>query len=173
MISDKNSTSKTKKTQEPRSRKEGYNESSASDSEIIGQPPLVPDGRYLVKFIGWATVVMFGKAGKLAMEFQICDGSHLGVKLVRWHNVKPLGKVGKNGRFRTGWGSDLTREYIKLIGSVSRTDRMALTKLTPLLIEAEVVTVASSRRQEALPAALQYSVIRRLIRVEAGRAESF
>jgi hypothetical protein len=139
--------------------------------EIEHVPALVPPGRYSVRFLHWSTHMMFGRQGKLAMHFAIMDqGEHFGVRLIRWYNCRVKGIVGRNGRFSVGWGSDLAREYGRLVGMASRADRIALTKYSPLLLVAEVETVETTRLQERLPVEMQYSVIRRLIAIEAGKA---
>jgi hypothetical protein len=143
---------------------------ASSDGEIELVPSLVPQGRYRVKFSHWSTGIMFGRQGKLALHFTICDqGDYFGNPVVRYYNVRIKGKTGRNGRFSAGWGSDLLREYVSLVGMATRNDRIALSKYAPLLLVAEVGTVDTSRAQEKLQPALHYSVIRKLVAVEAGR----
>jgi hypothetical protein len=138
--------------------------------EIENIPPLVREGIYTVKFMHWWTGILFGRRPKLAIVFRICDqGDYFGIELRRWYNVKPKGKLGRNGEFKAGWSSDLVREYANLVGMPRRNDRIALTRYTGLLINAEVKTVRETREQQALPEALQYSVIKRLVSIEAGK----
>lgn len=140
------------------------------DGEIEHVPALVPRGTYRVRFLYWSTHLMFGKQGKLAMHFAIMDlGEFFGVELVRWHNCRVKGATGRYGRFAVGWGSDLVREFARIVGMPMRPDRIALTRYEPLLLVAEVETVEMTRMQEKLPASLRYSVIRRLVGVEAGK----
>ena len=82
-------------------------------------------------------------------------------KLVRWYNVKALtGKPRSRGRFKVAWGQDLAREYLPLVSGSPRKDGIALSKLKPLLLDAEIETVTCDRRQRALDPVLHYSVIR-------------
>ena len=144
---------------------------STTEGEVEDVPALIPPGEYLVKFSHWHTCLLFGKQGKLALVFTVCDlGEYLGTKLFRWYNVRLRGKSGHNGKFSTGWGSDLLHEYVRLVGMATRRDRIALTRYTGLLIRAKVETVTTSRTQGILPDALHYSVIRKLLSIEAGKA---
>jgi len=97
-------------------------------------------------------------------------GEHFGVELQRWYNVDlpRHQRTGRNGPFKAGWSSDLVREYVSLIGLVKRNDRIALSKYADVIVNAEVETVSSTSKQEELPAALHYSVVRKLLSVEAG-----
>lgn len=143
----------------------------AAEGEVEHVPALVTAGEYLVKFSHWHTCLLFGKQGKLAIVFTVCDlGAHFGTRLLRWYNVRLRGKSGHNGKFSTGWGSDLLHEYVRLVGMTTRCDRIALTRYSGLLIRAKVETVTTSRTQGILPDALHYSVIRKLLSIEAGKA---
>ena len=57
-------------------------------------------------------------------------------------------------------GQDLAREYLPLVSGSPRRDGIALSKLKPLLLDAEIETVTCDRRQRALDPVLHYSVIR-------------
>jgi hypothetical protein len=140
--------------------------------EVECVPPLIPPGTYRLRFSHWWTGILFGKAHKLAVSFKVMDfGEHFDAELRRWYNVQiPQGRrTGRNGVFKAGWGSDLMREYASLIGMVKRNDRIALTHYANKVILGEVVTVKTAHDQEELPEALQYSVVRRLLSVEAGQ----
>jgi hypothetical protein len=131
-------------------------------------PPLVPAGRYSVRFIGWFTSSMFNR-GKLTMRFTICDqGPYFEMELRRYFNVKTRGKQGPNGLFNVSWSSNLLREFMAVTNAPERSDRIPLSKLKPLLLIAEVETVTKSREQEDLHVTAQYSVVRQLLRAEAG-----
>lgn len=115
--------------------------------------------------------MMFGRQGKLALHFAIVDmGDYFGVPLERWYNCRIKGTTGRNGRFSVGWASDLVREYAALVGMPARNDRIALMRYEPLVLTAEVETVETTRAQEKLPVELHYSVIRKLVAVEIGKA---
>jgi hypothetical protein len=139
--------------------------------QIEHVPALVPAGRYVLRVMYWSTFLMFGKQGKLALSFAIMDqGKHFGIEVVRWHNCRLKGQTGKYGRFAVGWGSDLLREYVTLVGMPNRADRIALSRYESMLLAADVETVTKTRTQEVLPPALRYSVIRKLVAVELGKA---
>ena len=143
---------------------------SAAEGEIEHVPALVPPGAYRVRFSHWWTALMFGKQGKLALVFKVCDiGPHFEAEIPRWYNVKLRGKAGRNGGFKVGWRSALLADYVKLIGLPNRNDRIALTRYSDLLLAVEVETVSQGSKQEALPKSLHYSVIRELTAIEAGR----
>ena len=143
---------------------------SDAEGEIEQIPALVPPGVYRVMFSHWWTGVLFGRSQKLALVFKIADfGDHFETEVRRWYNVKLRGRSGRNGRFSTGWGSDLLREYATIVGKRKRRDRIALTAYGEMIVLAEIATVDSNRLQEKLPEELHYSVIRRLIRAEEGK----
>lgn len=139
------------------------------EGEIEGDGyALVPPGEYRLRFDTWTTIIMWGRAPKLALKFKILDfGEHFETTLYRWYNVKRLvGKPGKQGRYKIGLTSDLYRDYASLLGAPLRPDRIALTKLKPLVIVGAVETVSKDRSQTTLHQACQYSVIRELVRTE-------
>jgi hypothetical protein len=137
-----------------------------------GSRVFVPPGIYHVAFVDWSTCVLFGKARKLALTFRIVDpGESFGKQVNRWYNTARLiGRPGPHGRFKATKGSDFIADYVRLVGMPSRTDRASLTKLMPLLIKAEVSTVTTNQVQKEIAEPLRYSVVRRLISVEAGRS---
>lgn len=143
-----------------------------AEGEIDYIPALVPPGIYSLKFTHWWTGIMFGRSQKLALCFKTVDfGENFDTEVRRWYNVKVRGRTGRNGQFSAGWGSDLLREYVAIIGTRKRNDRIALNAYSGLIVRAEVGTVNSTRTQEKLPIDLQYSVIRKLVGVEAGRKQ--
>ena len=146
----------------------------SSDFEIDeGTRVFVPPGIYNVAFVTWWTGLMFGKAKKLGLTFQITDfGEHFGQRVMRWYNIKRfIGHTGACGRFKAMKGSDFIADYVRLIGMPTRTDRASLTKYEKILIKAEIVTVQSNFVQADIAEQLKYSVIRSLISVEAGNSE--
>jgi hypothetical protein len=135
---------------------------------------IVPPGIYRVAFKHWFTAAMFGRAKKLALVFRIVDyGQHFDVELRRWYNIQRfIGPPGRNGGFKAGACSDLVREFAALCGFMGRRDRIPLSTYSKLVLVAEVGTVTSDSRQRELAAGAQYSVIQRLVRVEAGVARA-
>ncbi|MBK9669402.1 MAG: hypothetical protein IPO74_05460 [Thermomonas sp.] len=133
------------------------------DGALVGdRPVLMPPGTYRVRFDDWDTVNYFNRQPKVVCRFTVCtEGKWFGAKLVRWYNVKALtGKPRSRGRFKVAWGQDLAREYLPLVSGSPRKDGIALSKLKPLLLDAEIETVTCDRRQRALDPVLHYSVIR-------------
>jgi hypothetical protein len=141
--------------------------------EFFGErPPLLEPGRYNLKFEYWETARLFARQPKVTFWFSIADfGPSFGIKVARYYNVKDLkDKPGKFGRFVLTWGCDLVREYAALVPLPVRIDRMNPDCLAALLITAEIETVTKDRRQRDLPPSLHYSVVRRLLHVDAGHA---
>ena len=141
------------------------------DFEIVGEfQALLPPGNYQACFVSWWTGIMFARAPKLALTFKIVTpGDYFGKLVSRWYNAKELiGKHGKSGRFRVGHRSDFLDDYVRLVGMPSRTDRVSLNALRSLVLLVSVQTVETNRRQRTIAEPLRYSVIRELIRIEAG-----
>jgi len=136
---------------------------------VEGIRPLVPDGAYQLAYIDHRTM-LFRKAAKVVIRFRVVDqGPYFGMVLERFYNADRLiGKVGKNGRFKIGPSTDLYREFCSVAaGRVTRLDRLPLTAMKNWIIRAEVHTVGQSWRQEEIPEGAKYSVIRKLLGVEA------
>ena len=146
----------------------------SADFEIEeGTRVFVPPGTYNVAFVSWWTGLMFGKAKKLGLIFKITDfGEHFGKQVMRWYNIRRfIGHTGKHGRFQAMKGSDFIRDYVRLFGMPTRTDRASLTKYERILIKAQIVTVNLNSSQSDILEPLQYSVIRQLNAIEAGTAD--
>lgn len=139
-----------------------------NEGAISGFQPLIPPGEYKLMFETWATVLLFGRSPKVVLTFKVIDfGEHFETRLKRWYNARKLtGKIGKHGQFSAGFSSDLVREYGRLIGLPSRTDRIALSRYNGHVVTGLVGTVNKDRTQKPLPAGLEYSVIQALLRVE-------
>ena len=136
-----------------------------ADGTLVGDAPiLLPPGVYRLRFDDWETVNYFNRQPKVACRFTVCtEGEWFGTSLPRWYNVKALvGRPRARGRFKVAWGQDLAREYLSLVGTASRKDGIALSKLKPLLLEGVVETVTTDRKQRALHHVLHYSVIRQI-----------
>lgn len=143
----------------------------AAAGELSGdKPALIPPGEYQLRFTHWQTAILWGRSHKVILHCIVCDlGPHFGVKLRRFYNVeKIIGRPCKDGRFKVGWNHDLVREYAQLLPMPHRLDRLNLERLESLLIVGRVETTTTTARQKRLPDALHYSVVRELLRVEAG-----
>lgn len=137
--------------------KDGY-------GEIDGDLVLVVPGWYELRFDTWHTVNYLARQPKVVLRFRICSqGPFFGVPLSRWYNVKSLkGGPRKRGGFRVGRSCDLLRDFASLFVDQERFDRVALSKLKPLLVRGEAVTVVQDRRQQVLSPGVRYSTLRTL-----------
>lgn len=142
-----------------------------ASGELSGEKPaLVPPGEYQLRLTHWETGIVWGRSQKVILHFLVCDvGIHFGTKLARYYNVeKIVGKPGRFGRFKVRWRHDLVRDYCTLFPTPQRLDRIDLDRLAHTILAARVETVTTTARQKTLPPALQYSVVRELLRIEAG-----
>ncbi|WP_405229566.1 hypothetical protein [Lentisalinibacter sediminis] len=135
--------------------------------------PLLPEGFYNVKFVGYRTAKYggFGDSGKVRFEFEIVEfGPYFGTRLYRWYNANLTGRPKKNGSFKVGRNSDLYRELTRVLNRrLGRRDRLPVSLLRRLVISAKVVTVKNDGRQREIPPVAQYSKIAELlVAVEGG-----
>ena len=142
----------------------------SGDGEIEGElPALIPPGKYQLRLTHWTTYKFMGKAPKLALCFSVIQqGQYFEALLKRHYNVVRLvGKEGRSGRFKASPGGDLVRDYARLLQLPSRFDRFDLQQLKSHVILGLVDTVTTTARQKALAPAVQYSVVRELLNLEA------
>lgn len=134
------------------------------------RPALIPPGEYRLRLTHWQTAILWGRSHKVVLHFTVCDiGPHFGAKISRYYNVeKVVGNPSRNGRFKLRWNHDLVREYAMLLPMPQRLDRLYLERLKSLLIVGRVATTSTNARQKRIPDALQYSVVRELLRIEIG-----
>lgn len=146
------------------------------DGVIVGDAaPLVPAGEYVGQFTHSETAVLFKTkrfpgAPKLFLHFRLVEiGPHNGTVLYRPYNVAALiGTPGRGGRFRASRRSDLVHELAIVYGRAFRPDRINLQPLSRVLVRLLVRVVERDREQREIPEPLRYSVIQRLIGLEAG-----
>lgn len=139
-----------------------------SGAIVIDDAPLIPPGKYLVRYLRHETAVMF-TSPKVFLHFRIVDGPYSGIPLYAAFRVRGLrGRPRKNGQFALGRSSELFRQYVRLTGTRARPDRIALSHLANCVVRVSVRTVERDFRQRALPEACQYSVISDLLTIEAG-----
>lgn len=143
----------------------------ASDAgEVTNEmPALLPERDYQLRLDHWRTSKLFGRANKLALWFKVMDyGDTFETLVPRYYNVARLvGKPGRGGRFKASAGGDLVRDYARLLALPYRFDRLNLSALKDYIIVGQVGTVAFTAKQEALAPACQYSVVRKLHRIES------
>lgn len=144
------------------------NDSTAGGAEVapfrgsIDRPPLIPPGEYEAAFLGFETRMMFRKATKIILWFQIVEpGRAFGAKLARYYNAKRLrNKQGKHGAFEVGFKSEFLREYALVFNAVPpRLDRIPMTCWENKMVRVKVITVYKDGKQRSIPEPLQYSVI--------------
>jgi hypothetical protein len=128
--------------------------------EVEGHKPLIPEGKYLARYLGHETAVLFAKAHKVALSFEICEGPHSGTRLTRYFRVKQVvGKAGRGGRFKLAAGGDLYRTLARVLDVRTRPDRISLRPLQTILLQIGVRTVSKDRDNLPLAEGVQYSVI--------------
>jgi hypothetical protein len=128
--------------------------------EVEGHKPLVPPGTYKARFIGHATAMMFARAKKVCLEFEICEGPFMGVRLHRYFRAAALlGKTGRKGKFKLRAGGDLYRMMARLQDVRSRPDRISFSFLRSMLLDIKVRTVTHDRNGRELAPGTEYSTI--------------
>jgi hypothetical protein len=132
--------------------------------------PLIEAGEYQLAFVSHRTLMLFGKAPKVALRFRVVTlGKAHGVMLDRFYNVqKIIGAPRKGGGFQPSRHGDFLTEYMSLFPlRVKRLDRLTLAPFRNVVITGKVGTVTNNAKQKALPEPLQYSVIQELIKTGA------
>ena len=152
----------------------GFREQSDDDygeiKVVVDNAPLVAPGTYRLAFVNRRTALIYGRAHKVALRFQIIDqGAFYGVQLDRWYNCKRLiGKPRKNGNFQVGRHSDFLREFLTLFpDAVKRLDRISFKPYRCNVITGRIETVTHNAKQQPLPELMQYSIIRELLETGA------
>ena len=123
---------------------------------------LVPDGWYQAKFTGHDTAVLFGRACKIFLKFEVVENAdgYNGIRLVRPYRIRRIvGKPGPNGKFVLSAGGDLYRTVVRLLDAKARCDRISLRPLKHLLFRIRTRTVDHDRNGTELPEAARYSVV--------------
>lgn len=132
-------------------------------------PLLVTPGSYDLRFDYYETSILFGKAAKLTLWFTVIEVGHEQFgqgRLPRYFNiVKPIGRRGRDGRFKVGPKSDFIREYARLFGAPARLDRIPMSEFERHIIRGKVRTVMHGSDQRPIPEGLRYSVIDELVEV--------
>lgn len=141
----------------------------ASNDGEVELPALIPAGEYQLRLTHWTTYTLYGRSPKLSLWFTvITQGNCFGTVLARHYNVlRLIGKAGRGGRFKAPAGGDLVRDYARLLALPGRFDRLNLEQLKRHVVVGNVGTVTTTARQKSLAPAVQYSVVRELLRLEA------
>lgn len=132
--------------------------------------PLVPSGTYSAAYLHYETGKAFN-VPRVYLHFKIVDlGPHCGVILYRAYRAKSIsGKRPKGGAFKAPRNGDYVREMAAILNLRGRVDRIPPSMLRGFVVRIEVEEVVLDYRQRQLAPALRYSVVRRLICIEAGK----
>jgi hypothetical protein len=131
--------------------------------EVEGHKPLIPDGPYLAKYVGHDTALLFARAPKVFLHFEILDGEHARTRLVRPYRALRLkGKAGPGGKFVLSAGGDLYRTLVRLLDVRTRPDRISVRDLRSGLFRIHARTVDRDRDGNNLAQGARYSVIGRI-----------
>jgi hypothetical protein len=136
--------------------------------ERYGDLTRIPPGRYLLKCHDWTSATCF-KQPKLILHFRVADmGDCFGAPLERFYNIHPLTSVaGKRTRFKVGRSSDLLRELALVTTKpLNRLDRLPVSEFTKFILVAEIEDVTTGYRQQPIPDAARYSVVRKIVGIE-------
>lgn len=137
---------------------------------IARELPLIEPGRYLLSFIRYETCRQF-KGSKVTLWFKVVSpGPEFGAEVARHYNATWVAGAGrrKGGRFKFGPCSAFFREYCAVFLRPVRRDRVSMDRFRNAVILGEIGTVTSGHDQTEIPEAARYSVVRRLIALEAG-----
>lgn len=139
------------------------------DGQLDGAPPLMPEGEYTASYIRHETAYIY-KSPKVFVHFRIHGGDHDGQTVYRAYRVKELRdkRPRKNGSFKLRHSQELYRQLVMLSGQQERPDRVSLRRLKGCMLRISVRTVTHDSRQRNLPDVLRYSVVDRIIALEAG-----
>lgn len=138
------------------------------DGKLVDAPPLLPAGVYQAYYLRHETAYMF-KSPKVFVHFKIFDDEYTGIRLYRAYRVKELkGKPRRGGGFKLRHTHELYRQFTTLTQVRERPDRVSLQRLRNCIIKLSVRTVTKDARQRDLIPALQYSVVDRMLSVDAG-----
>ena len=140
----------------------GVDDGIDDEMAVEGHIALVPDGVYQAKYLGHDTAIMFARAPKVFLKFEIVGESseYDGVCLIRPYRVRRLiGRPGPSGKFVASAGGDFYRALAKLLDTRARPDRISLRPLRQMLFRVRTRTVDRDRNGTRLAAAVRYSVI--------------
>ena len=131
--------------------------------------PLIPSGKYSVTFLHHELGMAF-KVPRLFLHFRVVTpGDYFGETVYRAFRVRSATiKKRKGGAFKVSRNSDYVREMVTLLNLRGRLDRISPLILRDKVLQAEIGEVTRDHKQREIPSALQYSVVRKLICVEAG-----
>ena len=131
--------------------------------------PLIPSGKYSVTFLHHELGTAFN-VPRVYLHFRIVmPEKYAGIVAYRAYRVrKDSNKKRKRGAFKVSRNSEYVREMVNVLKLRGRLDRISPLILRGKLLQVQIDEVTRDWKQREIPPALRYSIIRRLIRIEAG-----
>ena len=107
-----------------------------------------------------------GRQPKIVLQFRISTpGEFFDLVIPGYYNVsKLIGKPRSDGRFKANKKSNLVRDFARVFPdyTFTRFDRMPMSKLFGIVLEANVKTVLHGFDQRKIPESVQYSIVKQL-----------
>lgn len=154
-------------TDAPREWTDNYPEDSHRPEYEELPDPLVPEGRYRVKFVECVTrQTMYGP--KVYLRFVVISPEEFaGTCLWRYYNAKRLtSPEGPGGGFALSLKGDGYRELTRLLNALLRADRIPMSHLKLIEFTAEVRTIARDGKGNEPHEFTRYSKIKLLHRID-------
>ena len=138
--------------------------SSSDDKDCISvedHKPLIPPGKYSARYTGHRTHIMFARAHKVILEFEVCEGPYARNRIPHYGRAKRVAQpTGSGGKFTLSAGGDLYRRVLRVLDrNKVRADRISLAAFRSMLFTIHVRTVDKDSRGAPLPEAARYSVV--------------
>jgi len=134
--------------------------------EIEGGCIAVPNGKYELKYMYYATAMYFGSARVIVHCAIDASDQYAGIEVCRFYNVKevtqPTGKYGDYVALPCG---DLVREYKNLVSDPDRMSRISFSVLKGKRLLGRLARVTRSHSRDSLAPEHQYSKIKEFISV--------
>jgi hypothetical protein len=116
----------------------------------------VRPGEYMAIYVRHSGLLVF-RTEKVRVDFRLA--AHPDLILSRWYHVQSY----RGGRVRAGRHSDIVRELSVALNRRVRHDRIPVSALENVYVQAEVRDVVTDRKQDGLADVNRYSVISRLL----------
>lgn len=168
-------------------KREGFvTELDAGECLLIGERERIPQGEYQAVYSHYETAAIFSSSikgekkirtgGKVYLWFKIDPYKNseqidprINIKLfISYNAASIIHPFGKNGKFRMTRGKRFVQDYEKLFGSVRRRDRISPNNYKGKLLKVHVDDVVKDSKQYKYSEDQFYSVIDKLITIEAG-----
>lgn len=129
--------------------------------------PRIEEPRQQAVFLGHSTNPLF--EGKVYLLFRIYGGPHDGVLIYMGKNADLKGKMGWGCEFRLGKRRDLFAQLRGLgFPGLKPGKRVNLAPLCAVVLDVELGLVEKDMKQRPIPEEHRYSVVRRIVSVDAG-----